>query len=295
MWRLMRQVFTRPFLGGVGFLLPDLRRRYRRFTESHLPTRVIAHLSVVSLVIVASAAGIAQAQGSGLNATTSTRVETGFPSIVSAVRGAAADSPAPTPSVYTMTSLSAGDLPPVDRGARAQVPTPEPLPTPVAIDPDATPLPAPSAVGEVATSTGPTSRGAGAPAPAAPAPAAPAPVAPRFVFPIPGGSYSQGFHAGHLAVDIAAPYGAQIVAAQAGVVTSGGWRNNGGGNVISIDHGNGIVTVYNHLGSIWVSPGQYVAAGQGIGAVGCTGTCTGPHVHFEVLVNGIIDNPLRYL
>ncbi|MDQ3149023.1 MAG: peptidoglycan DD-metalloendopeptidase family protein [Chloroflexota bacterium] len=270
--------------------MPDLRRRYRRFTESHLPTRVIAHLSVVSLVIVASAAGIAQAQGSGSNATTSTRVETGFPSIVSAARGAAADSPAPTPSVYTMTSLSAGDLPPVDRGARAQVPTSEPLPTPVALDPDATPLPAPSAVGEVATGTGPTSRGA-----AVPAPVAPAPVAPRFVFPVPGGSYSQGFHAGHLAVDIAAPYGAQIVAAQAGVVTSGGWRNNGGGNVISIDHGNGIVTVYNHLGSIWVSPGQYVAAGQGIGGVGCTGLCTGPHVHFEVFVNGMIDNPQRYL
>ncbi|MDQ3689076.1 MAG: M23 family metallopeptidase, partial [Chloroflexota bacterium] len=194
-----------------------------------------------------------------------------------------------------------GDLPPIDRGARVQVQTPEPLPTPVAIDPDATPLPAPSAVGEVATSNdqtstsnAPTSRGAVAPAPAAPAPVAPAPVAPLFVFPVPGGHYSQGFHAGHLAVDIAAPYGAQIVAAQAGVVASAGWRNNGGGNVISIDHGNGIVTVYNHLGSIWVGAGQYVAAGQGIGGVGCTGMCTGPHVHFEVIANGIMDNPQRY-
>jgi murein DD-endopeptidase MepM/ murein hydrolase activator NlpD len=56
-----------------------------------------------------------------------------------------------------------------------------------------------------------------------------------------------------------------------------------------------MTTVYNHLGSIWVSPGQYVAAGQGIGGVGCTGMCTGPHVHFEVIVNGVIDNPLRYL
>ncbi|MDQ3691457.1 MAG: hypothetical protein M3406_15790, partial [Chloroflexota bacterium] len=81
--------------------MPDLRRRYRRLTESHLPTRVIAHLSVVSLVIVASAAGIAQAQVSGLNSTTSARVESGFPSIVSAVRGAAEDSPASTPSVHT--------------------------------------------------------------------------------------------------------------------------------------------------------------------------------------------------
>ena len=65
--------------------------------------------------------------------------------------------------------------------------------------------------------------------------------------------------------------------------------------MIAIDHGNGMITVYNHLGSIWVSPGQYVAAGQGIGGVGCTGMCTGPHVHFEVIVNGVIDNPLRYL
>ncbi len=109
-----------------------------------------------------------------------------------------------------------------------------------------------------------------------------------------GGSISQYYHAGHLALDIAAPYGATVVAAQAGVVTWAGWRTNGGGNVISIDHGNGMITVYNHLGSIWVSPGQYVAAGQAIGGVGCTGMCTGPHVHFEVIVNGVIDNPQRY-
>ena len=101
--------------------------------------------------------------------------------------------------------------------------------------------------------------------------------------------------AGHLALDIAAPYGSQIVAAQGGTVSWAGWRNNGGGYVISINHGNGMTTVYNHLGSIWVSPGQYVSGGQGIGGVGCTGMCTGPHVHFEVIVNGVIDNPLRYL
>jgi murein DD-endopeptidase MepM/ murein hydrolase activator NlpD len=85
-----------------------------------------------------------------------------------------------------------------------------------------------------------------------------------------------------------------VVAAQSGIVTWSGWRNNGGGNVVAIDHGNGMQTVYNHLGDLWVSSGAYVAAGQGIGAVGCTGICTGPHVHFEVIVNGIIDNPQRY-
>jgi murein DD-endopeptidase MepM/ murein hydrolase activator NlpD len=114
------------------------------------------------------------------------------------------------------------------------------------------------------------------------------------VWPVPAGSISQYYHAGHLALDIAAPYGSQIVAAQGGTVTWAGWRNNGGGYVISINHGNGMSTVYNHLGSIWVSVGQYVGAGQGIGGVGCTGICTGPHVHFEVIVNGVIDNPLRY-
>jgi murein DD-endopeptidase MepM/ murein hydrolase activator NlpD len=78
-------------------------------------------------------------------------------------------------------------------------------------------------------------------------------------------------------------------------VTWAGWRNNGGGLVIAIDHGNGISTVYNHLGSIWVAPGQVVSKGEGIAAVGCTGICTGPHVHFETIVGGVLVNPLRYL
>ena len=85
------------------------------------------------------------------------------------------------------------------------------------------------------------------------------------------------------------------MAADAGVVTWAGWRNNGGGYVVAIDHGNGMRTVYNHLGSIWVSPGQAVSRGQGIAGVGCTGLCTGPHVHFEVVVGGVSVNPLRYL
>jgi len=263
--------------------LPKLRRLYRRFTESHLPTRVVAHLSVVSLVALASAAGIAQAQGTG-GTTADPRAETGFPSIVSAVHAGGAESAISTPSTYSLTAVPADDLVQIDRGASAQLPAEAPLPTPVAIDPNATPLPAPLSVGDAtAPTSGPTSRGT-----------VPAPAAGRLLWPIPGGSISQYFHAGHLAVDIAAPYGSQIVAAQSGIVTSAGWRNNGGGNVISIDHGGGIQTVYNHLGSIWVSPGTYVAAGQGIGGVGCTGMCTGPHVHFEVIANGIIDNPMRY-
>ena len=173
----------------------------------------------------------------------------------------------------------------LDRSARSVIPqTSGPLPEPVPVDPNATPLPGPQGVGSASTVVGvTTTTRAPAPAPAA------------LLWPVPGGSISQYYHAGHLALDIAAPYGSVVVAAQRGTVTWAGWRNNGGGNVIAIDHGNGMQTVYNHLASIWVGVGTYVGAGQGIGAVGCTGMCTGPHVHFEVIVNGVIDNPLRYL
>ena len=191
--------------------------------------------------------------------------------------------PRPTGEVFSLNALPA-DFAQLDRGARSQTaPAEAPLPTPYAIDPNATPLPAPNAIGQAGSVSGTSTRAA-----------VPAPAAGRLLWPVPGGSISQYFHAGHLALDIAAPYGSQVVAAQSGVVTWAGWRNNGGGNVIAIDHGNGLQTVYNHLGSIWVSAGAYVAAGQGIGGVGCTGICTGPHVHFEVIANGVIDNPQRY-
>ena len=243
---------------------------------------MIAHLSVVSLVIFASAAGFSHSQGSDADAAHFT----GSAPFVTTVRGSTTDGDPLETSYFDTRAAGADQLLPVDRGAPAELPsTTEPLATPVPIDPDATPLAAPSTangVGSTTSSVGTTTRVA-------------APATGALVWPVVGGSVSQYFHAGHLALDIAAPYGNSVVAAQAGTVTSAGWRNNGGGNVISIDHGNGMITVYNHLGSIWVSPGQAVGAGQGIGAVGCTGMCTGPHVHFEVIVNGIIDNPLRYL
>jgi murein DD-endopeptidase MepM/ murein hydrolase activator NlpD len=256
--------------------LPDPRRLYRRITESNLPTRVIAHISVVSLVAVASLAGLNQAQSPGTSDGSSD-----FLALVQSVRGAA-EAQATQDLGLGLTALSLDESATLDRAARADAPVDDPLATPVPIDPNATPLPAPQ------TSVGGTTSGASARFAAPPAATG------ALVWPVPVGSISQYYHAGHLALDIAAPYGSQIVAAQGGTVTWAGWRNNGGGYVISIDHGNGMTTVYNHLGSIWVSPGQYVGAGQGIGGVGCTGICTGPHVHFEVIVNGIIDNPLRY-
>jgi murein DD-endopeptidase MepM/ murein hydrolase activator NlpD len=117
----------------------------------------------------------------------------------------------------------------------------------------------------------------------------------KLMWPVPGGTISQYFWSGHLAIDIAAHAGTPVLAADAGTVVFAGWRNNGGGLVVEIDHGNGIHTGYNHLGSIAVSVGQVVARGQRIASVGCTGDCTGPHVHFQVIVGGVLVNPLRYL
>ena len=257
--------------------MPDPRRLYRRVTESNLPTRVIAHLSVVSLVVVASLAGLSTTQSTG-----SVAPESDFLALVQQVRGA--DEPTPSQLTLGLGTLPQDEALLLDRSdetSRDGAAPSDPMASPVPVDPNATPLPAPQ------TGVGGTTTGFGARA------AAPAATT-GLVWPVPAGSISQYYHAGHLALDIAAPYGSQVVAAQGGTVTWAGWRNNGGGFVIAIDHGNGMSTVYNHLGSIWVSPGQYVGAGQGIGGVGCTGICTGPHVHFEVIVNGVIDNPLRY-
>ncbi len=100
------------------------------------------------------------------------------------------------------------------------------------------------------------------------------------------------YWSGHLAIDIAAGMGAPIYAADSGVVTmaSGGW-NYGYGNVIMIDHGNGYVTLYAHLSQINVSVCQSVYAGQLIGLAGNTGNSYGPHLHFEVRLNGGFINP----
>jgi len=238
---------------------------------------VIAHLSVVTLVAAASLTAVGQAPVVGDQ-------DSDFLAFVQQARGAA-DQPASLEAVtYDLGGVPQEEANLLDRHARATVPQEAPKPTPVPIDPNASPLPGPQQnTGTTSTAAAPTIRNAAA-----------APANGALVWPVPVGSISQYYHAGHLALDIAAPYGSQVVAAQGGTVTWAGWKNNGGGYVISIDHGNGMTTVYNHLGSIWVSPGQYVGPGQGIAGVGCTGMCTGPHVHFEVIVNGIIDNPLRY-
>ena len=98
----------------------------------------------------------------------------------------------------------------------------------------------------------------------------------------------------HPGIDIAADIGTPIMAAADGVVTSSGW-NGGYGRQVMIDHGNGIVTLYAHNSENLVSPGQRVRKGQQIACVGSTGYSTGPHVHYEVRVNGTAVNPASFL
>ena len=105
-----------------------------------------------------------------------------------------------------------------------------------------------------------------------------------------------GWHGG---MDIVRPGGSSgcpVVAAESGVVTFAGWYGSGGNTVI-INHGNGLTTLYAHMqnGSLRVSAGQRVARGQQIGRIGGTGYVTGPHLHFEVRVNGTKVNPAPYL
>lgn len=102
----------------------------------------------------------------------------------------------------------------------------------------------------------------------------------------------------HSGLDLAAPTGTAIYAAASGTVvyaaTSGGGYS-GYGKLIKIDHGNGVQTWYAHCSSILVSSGQTVSAGQQIGRVGSTGYATGPHLHFEVRINGKTYNPQNWL
>jgi murein DD-endopeptidase MepM/ murein hydrolase activator NlpD len=98
----------------------------------------------------------------------------------------------------------------------------------------------------------------------------------------------------HEGIDIGGPIGSPVLAARSGSVSYTG-RMGGYGNMTLIDHGGGIVTAYAHQSSIGVRVGQQVSAGQRIGSIGCTGSCTGPHLHFEVRVSGSPRNPRNYL
>lgn len=109
------------------------------------------------------------------------------------------------------------------------------------------------------------------------------------------GTITQEYWSGHRALDIGAWLGAPVYAADAGYVTFAGWDNTGYGNLIIIDHGNGFVTLYAHLQKFYVSAGQEVSKGEQIAEMGSTGNSTGPHLHFEVRLNGVQRNPWGFL
>lgn len=107
----------------------------------------------------------------------------------------------------------------------------------------------------------------------------------------PYGYRSSGFHSG---IDIANSSGTPIYAADGGTVTFSGWYG-GYGYCVIIDHGNGFTTLYGHASSLSVSKGDKVSQGDYIMAMGTTGNSTGNHLHFEIRVNGVHQNPYNYL
>jgi murein DD-endopeptidase MepM/ murein hydrolase activator NlpD len=109
------------------------------------------------------------------------------------------------------------------------------------------------------------------------------------------GYITQRYHEYHPAVDIAAPEGTPIKAADSGYVAVVGRSDYGYGRYVLIDHGNGYQTLYGHFSVIFVKIGQSVGKGQTIGLCGSTGKSTGPHVHFEIKLNGVRRNPMIYL
>ncbi|OJU83944.1 MAG: hypothetical protein BGO11_14750, partial [Solirubrobacterales bacterium 70-9] len=107
----------------------------------------------------------------------------------------------------------------------------------------------------------------------------------------------EGHYEYHPGIDIAVPEGTPIRAALAGTVawTQSEAESGGYGNFTCIDHGGGLSTCYAHQSAFAVNPGQSVQQGEVIGYSGCTGYCLGPHVHFEVRINGEVTDPLGYL
>ncbi len=112
-----------------------------------------------------------------------------------------------------------------------------------------------------------------------------------FVWPVSGRRITQYYWYGHRAIDIGLTEGSAIYASDTGTVVWADWNIHCYGNLIVLDHGNGYLTFYAHLSAINVVPGQVVTQGQYIGASGNTGCSSGPHIHFEIRLNGVHQDP----
>ena len=115
----------------------------------------------------------------------------------------------------------------------------------------------------------------------------------HLLLPVNGGVITQRFSSFHTAVDVAGPYGAPVLASEAGTVAAVGYVNTGGLRVC-IRHDWGLQTCYYHLSITRVSEGERVGRGQIVAAIGLTGVTTGPHVHWEASIEGAYVDPLSY-
>lgn len=178
-----------------------------------------------------------------------------------------------------------------------KVPTPTPKPTPAPTpEPQPEPQPAPELVADNPTQNDVTPVTPEIPVEHPDVIARP-PLAPgeKLLWPTRRHSVTQYFSGGHPGVDIDGDYTDPVYAADGGTVIYSGWNNGGYGNMILIDHGNGMVTRYGHNSKVFVAVGQQVSRGDVISMVGTTGRSTGSHLHFEVIMSGKRVNPIKYI
>jgi murein DD-endopeptidase MepM/ murein hydrolase activator NlpD len=201
-----------------------------------------------------------------------------------------------TAAAKPVTTAAATPAPPKPTGPPKSPPAatapPKPVATAAPAPTTAAPKPATTATGSPVTSY-PQDYATGKP-----------PVSMALSYPIPGAPIVSGFgmrvdpvlhtHLMHEGIDIWAPEGTPIHAAGSGTVIWAGDRH-GYGNAVFIDHGQGVVTVYAHQSKVGVAVGQHVGTGDTIGYVGHTGLAAGPHLHFEVRVNGTAYDPLNFV
>lgn len=112
-----------------------------------------------------------------------------------------------------------------------------------------------------------------------------------YKYPVENGIVTQGFSAFHHAFDIAAPFGSEIKPIGSGVVEFAGNVTDGKGNIVVVDHGDGLKTIYAHMNKIEVGTGNMVNGNTVLGTIGMTGHTTGPHVHLEVYDHGVAISP----